>query len=923
MDLNHLSMQQILHPTLPRRITNNPALFVSIVLLFCSGLLLGQEPFVIVVQTDNRGVSGDSEFLISTDGVSTYDYSVDWTYDGTTFNAEDRNVTGDIAHNYGAPGTYTIAIQGTFPRIFFNDNPNSSPRVSDAQKLIDILQWGDIAWGSFAYSFAGCVNLIGSAEDEPDLSGVTSMEAAFAACSSMNMDVSDWNVAPVQNFSFAFSGASSFNRNLGNWDLSNATNLTAFLNESGIDQSYYDATLDGWAAQTLPTGLSVGVRDLTFCQGEVSRKMLIDSLGWSFANDKKDCPFVIVVKTDNPGGFTSNTEYMIPTSNSSAYTYNYQVDWTYDGTTFNIEDDNVTGSITHDYGTPGTYTIAIQGDFPAIYNNISLANAEPEKILAVQQWGSITWGTFVGAFSDCPNLDITAADLPDLSNVSVLTNMFANCPVLQGHPSMAYWDVSTIQQFNAMFSSCVFFNQDLGLWDVRNGITFSLMFNGATLFNQDISNWDVSNSTDFSFMFSGATHFNQDIGNWNVSNSTTFFRMFSGATLFNQDIGNWDVSNSTTFGNMFNEATHFNHDLGQWNVSNSTTFNAMFRMAAAFNQDISNWNVSQGTNFSDMFRDAAAFNQDISNWNVSQGTNFSAMFRGAAAFNQDISSWDVSNGTNFGSMFYEATHFSQDLGQWEITRANSINLMLAFSGMDVANYDATLIGWAAQAVPNGLSFGADGLAYCDGADARSTLINTYGWNIFGDQLDCSTPDECPDDRIVTQADIAADITLRAGATLETDGTVTITAGQNVTFTAGQTITLKPGFTAAGPFSAVIENCPPMMAAADEQIATDQPAAPLVELPSGKNGPVVALEVVPNPAYDQTNLRFDLTEPSTASLTLHSLKGETLRTLLRGHRLAAGRQQISLRTADLPPGFYLIRLQTAQGVQTAKVVVTRN
>ena len=114
-----------------------------------------------------------------------------------------------------------------------------------------------------------------------------------------------------------------------------------------------------------------------------------------------------------------------------------------------------------------------------------------------------------------------------------------------------------------------------------------------------------------------------------------------------------------------------------------------------------------------------------------------------------------------------------------------------------------------------------------------------------------------------------------------------------------------------------------MASVEEMPTTDDPAADFAALPAGKNQPTISLQVFPNPAYDRTTLRFDLSEPGTASLTLHTIKGETLRTLLRGHRLEAGRQEISLRTADLPPGLYLVRLQTRQSVQTAKVVVARN
>ena len=1075
----------------------------------------------MVISTSNTGTSGNTEFTIPTNSSYTYDYEVDWTYDGTTFMVEDDNVTGDITHTYASAGTYTIAIRGQFPQMYFNDNPNDAARASDAQKLVGITQWGDIAWTDFEFSFLGCLNLTGSPLDVPDLSGVTSLRGAFGFCTSMNMDMTQWDVSTIQNFRSAFREAHLFNRdisgwdvsagtnfsrmfdqayafnqNLGSWDLSQATNLENFLDDAGLDQGHYDVTLDGWAAQSLPSGLTVGVNNLVFCQGETSRKILTNDLSWSFVGDQKDCPFVIVVKTDNPGDFSSNTEYQIPTYPSASY--DYQVDWTYDGTTFNVEDDNITGNITHDYGTPGTYTIAIRGAFPGIYNNETLANADPEKLIEVQQWGSMAWELMAEAFSDCVNLELTAPDLPDLSGVFALTNLFNNCSSFSGHPSMAYWDVSTILDFGAVFTRTEF-NQDISRWDVSSGTDFTNMFLLASPFNQDISGWDVSAGTRFGAMFYGATAFNQDISGWDVSAGIEFLSMFFQATAFNQDISGWDVSAGTDFGTMFFGASAFNQDLGSWDIAQATdldnmldncgmdvanydatligwalqpavptgvelgaaglnycygkrardsliiahgwtitgdqldcpppfvmviktdnagssandqftiptfpgetynyqvdweydgttfttddagvsgsithtypapgTYTVAIRESRAGNTfpsiyfnnagdkekvlEIQQWghinwasmsrafwgctqmeltatdlpDLEEVTDFSFMFAECSnmAGNINIAGWDVSSGTDFSAMFLNALDFNQDIGQWDVSTGTNFSFILSGAIAFNYGLGNWNLSQATNLGSALDFAGLSLANYDATLIGWAAQTPPNDLTLGAAGLAYCSGASARAALLSTYGWTINGDQLDCAGSGggntDCPDHRFVIQSDITTDTTLSAGSILESSGTVTITAGQNVTFTAGQTITLKPGFTAAGPFSAVIENCPPMMAAADEQIATDQPAAPLVELPSGKNGPVVALEVVPNPAYDQTNLRFDLTEPSTASLTLHSLKGETLRTLLHGHPLAAGRQQISLRTNDLPPGLYLVRLQTAQGVQTAKVIVT--
>ena len=81
-----------------------------------------------------------------------------------------------------------------------------------------------------------------------------------------------------------------------------------------------------------------------------------------------------------------NNEVTIPTN--PAYTsYNYTIEWG-DG----ASDNNVTGDITHTYAAPGTYTISISGDFPAIYFNDE-DTGDKLKIIEITNWGTIQWQT--------------------------------------------------------------------------------------------------------------------------------------------------------------------------------------------------------------------------------------------------------------------------------------------------------------------------------------------------------------------------------------------------------------------------------------------------------------------------------------------------------------------------------------------------
>ncbi len=189
--------------------------------------------------------------------------------------------------------------------------------------------------------------------------------------------------------------------------------------------------------------------------------------------------FVTVWKTDNPG--TSNsTSITIPTTGSG---YNYDVDWTCDGT---FDDIGVTGDITHDYQTAGTYNVCIRGTFPQIYFN---NDGDKEKILDVKQWGTIQWRSMQRAFFGANNLDVTATDTPNLTTVTNMEAMFSGTSSLVGNASFNNWNTSNIVNFSSIFSDSPKFNQPIGNWNTSNATNMRATFLNASSFNQDISNW--------------------------------------------------------------------------------------------------------------------------------------------------------------------------------------------------------------------------------------------------------------------------------------------------------------------------------------------------------------------------------------------------------------------------------------------------
>ncbi len=247
---------------------------------------------------------------------------------------------------------------------------------------------------------------------------------------------------------------------------------------------------------------------------------------------------------------------------------------------------------------------------------------------------------------------------------------------------------------------------------------------------------DLSSVTSLQRIFYNCQVLNGDIGGWDVSSVTNMREMFGNAKAFNQDLSSWDVSNVTNMSGMFLSADVFNQDLGSWDVSSVTDMSWMFSYTDAFNQDISGWDVSSVIDMSSMFSYTDAFNQDISNWDVSNVTDMSDMFYYAGDFNQDISNWDVSNVTDMYVMFYRTDAFNQDIGSWDVSSVTDMTLMFAYSVLSSGNYDAILVGWSQLTLQSGVTLGAADIAYCEGADARQTIIDDFGWSITDGGENC-------------------------------------------------------------------------------------------------------------------------------------------------------------------------------------------
>ena len=483
-----------------------------------------ERPFKMLIRTTNAGLTSDTEFLIQTKDAG-YSYDVDCDNDGKP---EATGVTGNYTCDYTVPDDYIISISGTFPQLYFEDHRNTfegSIRefLSDADKVINILQWGTQVWRSMEQACNACRNMIITAADTPDLSQVTSMRKMFLRAESFNQYIGDWDVSNVTDMSSLFFGASSFNQDIGDWDVSNVTDMS-------------DGMFNGASSFNQPIG------------------------DWSVSN---------VTDMSNLFGNRRGGRSSYDASPFNQYIGDWDVS-------------NVTDMSFMFFGASsfnqyiGDWDVSHVTDMSSMFASASSFN----QYIGDWDVSNVTDMSFM--FSGASSFNQYIGDW-SVSSVVDMSDMFSNRrrsgTTTDPSPFNQYigdWDVSNVTDMSFMFFGADYFNQYIGNWNVSNVTSMGRMFKSASSFNQYIGNWDVSNVTRMTGMFSDASSFNKYIGNWDVSSVTGMFTMFNGAISFNQYIGDWDVSKVRDMSWMFKGASAFDQYIGDWDISKVTEMSEMF-----------------------------------------------------------------------------------------------------------------------------------------------------------------------------------------------------------------------------------------------------------------------------------------------------------------------------------------------------------
>ena len=196
----------------------------------------------------------------------------------------------------------------------------------------------------------------------------------------------------------------------------------------------------------------------------------------------------------------------------------------------------ISGDATHVYEEAGTYTVSTW-NLDRIRLGADAAGAA--MLRSIESWGTARWTSMSDAFSGTSSMMHAAGDVPDLSEVRSMAQMFRDSYVMDG---LSGWSVSSVEEMSSVFRGAAVFDGNISGWDVSSARDISSMFRGASSFNQDISGWNISSVEDTSYMFQDALLFNQDVSGWDVSSVKDMTSMFDGASLFVQNLGRWYVT---------------------------------------------------------------------------------------------------------------------------------------------------------------------------------------------------------------------------------------------------------------------------------------------------------------------------------------------------------------------------------------------
>ena len=166
---------------------------------------------------------------------------------------------------------------------------------------------------------------------------------------------------------------------------------------------------------------------------------------------------------DDPTDKTVNLYLLHDYNVDDDFQYDFTIDWG-DGNTESLNKADVTAlpesfdwgegerRLTHEYDVPGIYDIKISG----VFAGFLMAFGDGfSKLLDIKQWGNIQWqGRMDSAFQSCDNLNISASDIPDFSQITSFMFTLQGCTSLQTIPQGLFDNAPLVTDFRSCFDGC-------------------------------------------------------------------------------------------------------------------------------------------------------------------------------------------------------------------------------------------------------------------------------------------------------------------------------------------------------------------------------------------------------------------------------------------------------------------------------------
>jgi len=167
----------------------------------------------------------------------------------------------------------------------------------------------------------------------------------------------------------------------------------------------------------------------------------------------------------------ANFKLQLPIDTDFIIENNFIIDWGDNTTSVQITDNNIFETI-HTYKNSGRYTITIKGDI----TGFSFKKFEEMRpyIMNIIEWGQIKLADGGKQFYNCKELECSATDVLNTSNLSNITDIFRGAVKFNG--AIQNWDISGITRLTGMLVGANSFNQDLSNWNVTGKYMMGMLY---------------------------------------------------------------------------------------------------------------------------------------------------------------------------------------------------------------------------------------------------------------------------------------------------------------------------------------------------------------------------------------------------------------------------------------------------------------